>query len=77
MKWEYLATAPDQWTAEVWAAFLWEEDVPTMIKTGDVIQFLGASPLPVRLMVDSERKREAILCLRKQIQEGFGEGLRV
>ena len=68
MKWVYLTTAPDQWTAEIWRTFLLEEGVPVLIETGDVTSFLGTSPFPVRLVVDSDRKEEAIELLSQQVQ---------
>jgi hypothetical protein len=51
MKWEYLTTAPDQLTAEIWQELLQNEGIPAMIEPGDAISFLGVSPLPCRLMV--------------------------
>lgn len=51
MKWEYLTTAPDQLTAEIWQELLQSEGIPAMIEPGDAISFLGVSPMPCRLMV--------------------------
>ena len=51
MKWEYLTTAPDQLTAELWQELLQNEGIPAMIEPGDAISFLGVSPMPCRLMV--------------------------
>ena len=73
MKWVHLTTAPDQWTAELWRAFLLEEGVPVLIEAGDVASFLGTSPFPVRLMVDRERKEEALELLSQQVSPESGE----
>jgi len=51
MKWEYLTTAPDQLTAEIWQQLLQSEGIPVVIEPRDAISFLGVSTMPCRLMV--------------------------
>ncbi|MCZ6536152.1 MAG: DUF2007 domain-containing protein [Dehalococcoidia bacterium] len=68
MKWVYLTTAPDEWTAQIWRSLLLEDGIPVMLRAGDVTSFLGSSPFPTRLMVDEARKEEALDLLNEQIQ---------
>lgn len=63
MKWEYLTTAPDQLTAEVWQQLLQSEGIPTVIEPRDAISFLGVSPMPCRLMVREGLVEQALAIL--------------
>ena len=55
----YLATAPDQTTAEIWVAKLQEAGIPAMVRPGDIVSFMGVSPRPCRVLVDEARLEEA------------------
>ena len=59
MNWVYLATAPDQLSAEMWQDRLKEEGIPAMIKPGDVTSFLGITSVPCRVMVPEDKLSEA------------------
>ena len=59
MKWVYLATAPDQLTAEMWAQLLQGEGIPARLKPEDATSFLGVSAMPCRLLVPEGRVSEA------------------
>ncbi|MBI4298843.1 MAG: DUF2007 domain-containing protein [Chloroflexi bacterium] len=59
MKWVYLATAPDQLTAEIWRELLWQERISAEIRASDAVSFLGVSPYPCRLMVPEEEQQRA------------------
>jgi hypothetical protein len=63
MKWEYLTTAPDQLTAEIWLQLLQNEGVPAVIEPRDAISFLGLSTMPCRLMVPEGLVKEALAIL--------------
>jgi hypothetical protein len=73
IKWVYLATAPNEWTAEMWKNLLSSEGVRVMVRTGDVSSFLGSSPLPVRLMVDEKHKLRALEILSEETTYAEGE----
>jgi hypothetical protein len=63
MKWQYLTTAPDQLTAEIWQELLQNEGIPTVLEPRDAISFLGISALPCRLMVPEGLVKEALAIL--------------
>ena len=65
MKWEYLTTAPDQLTAEIWQQLLQSEGIPVVIEPRDAISFLGVSPMPCRLMVPEGLVKEGLAILGK------------
>lgn len=65
MKWEYLTTAPDQLTAEIWQQLLQSEGIPVVIEPRDAISFLGVSSMPCRLMVPEGLVKEALAILGK------------
>ena len=65
MEWEYLTTALDQLTAEVWQQLLQSEGIPVIIEPRDAISFLGVSPMPCRLMVLEGLVKEALAILGK------------
>ena len=44
MKWVYLASAPDQLTAEMWRGLLLDAEVPAIISAGHTTTFLVLSP---------------------------------
>jgi len=67
MKWVYLATAPDQLTAEMWREILLDEGIPAMLESSDAVTFLGISPFPCRLMVSEDRLKEAEAILAEYI----------
>lgn len=58
-RWVYLATAPDQLTAELWANLLQNEGLPVQVRGGDTSSFLGVTVVPCRLMVLEDRLEEA------------------
>lgn len=63
MRWVYLATAPDQATAELWLALLRDRGVTALIRPSDAVSFLGVSPFACRLQVrqeDLDRAREVL-----------------
>jgi len=63
MKWEKVAVAPDQLTAEMWREILTDKGIPAMLQPGDVSSFLGISARPVGLLVpaaDAQRAREIL-----------------
>ena len=64
----YLATAPDQLTAEMWQELLRGEGIPAMIRASDTASYLGVSAAPCRLMVPEERLPEA----RRMLEEHLG-----
>jgi hypothetical protein len=66
IKWVYLTTAPNEWTAEMWKNLLSSEGIRVILRPGDVSSFLGSSPLPVRLMVDEKHKLKALEVLSEQ-----------
>ena len=66
MKWVYLTTAPDQLTAELWRNILREEGIPAILQS-DHFSYLGTSPFPCRLMVDEERKEEALALIGEDL----------
>ncbi len=63
MKWEYLTTAPDQLTAEIWQQLLQSEGIPAVIEPRDAVSFLGVSAMPCRLMVPEGLAKEALAIL--------------
>jgi hypothetical protein len=63
MKWEYLTTAPDQLTAEIWLEILQNEGIPAMLEPSDAVSFLGVSAMPCRLMVPEGLVKEALAIL--------------
>ena len=63
MKWEYLTTAPDQLTAEIWQTLLQNEGIPAVIEPRDAVSFLGISAMPCRLMVPEGLVKEALAIL--------------
>ncbi len=63
MKWTYLATAPDQLTAEMWVELLQGEGIPARLKPEDAASFLGVSAMPCRLLVPEGRAEEAMAVL--------------
>jgi hypothetical protein len=63
MKWEYLTTAPDQLTAEIWQELLQREGIPAVIEPRDAVSFLGISAMPCRLMVPEGSVKEALAIL--------------
>ena len=63
----YLATAPDEMTAEIWVARLQEAGIPAMIRPGDAVSFLGTSPMPCRVLVGEPYLEQA--------RELLGEGV--
>ena len=64
----YLATAPDQLTAEMWQELLRGEGIPAVIRASDTASYLGVSPAPCRLMVQEGRLPEA----RRTLEEHLG-----
>jgi len=68
-----LATAPNEWTAEMWKNLLSSEGIRVILKQGDVSSFLGSSPLPVRLMVDEKQRLRALEVLSQQTVYAEGE----
>lgn len=63
MKWVYVATAPNQLTAEMWVDLLRQEGVPAKVRPGDAVTFLGVTPVPCRVLAheDYEPKARALL----------------
>lgn len=64
MKWVYLATASGQLEAEFWRNLLKEEGIDAALMPGDTSGFLGLSPMPVRVRVDSsyyDKARQLLL----------------
>ncbi|MBI3978790.1 MAG: DUF2007 domain-containing protein [Chloroflexi bacterium] len=59
MDWTAVATAPDQWVAEMWRGLLHSEGIPAMIGPADAVSFLGMSPRPCQLLVPADRAGEA------------------
>ena len=63
MEWEFLATAPDQLTAEMWVAALRDAGIAAMIRPSDTSSFLGVSAFGTRVQVgagDVERAKEVL-----------------
>ena len=61
--WVYLATAPDQTTAEIWIELLKGEGISAMIRPSDAVSFLGVSAVSCRLLTPEEnvdRAREIL-----------------
>lgn len=58
MRWAYLATAPDQVTAELWVALLRDSGIAAMIHPGDTSSFLGAAGFGTRVQVAEDRLEE-------------------
>lgn len=67
MKWEHVATAPDQLTAEMWRELLQNEGVPAIIEPRDAVSFLGLSSMPCRVMVPEGSGKEALAILSEHI----------
>ncbi|MBI4307501.1 MAG: DUF2007 domain-containing protein [Chloroflexi bacterium] len=59
MKWVYVATAPNQLTAEMWVDLLRKEGVPAEVRAGDTVSFLGVAPIPCRVLVPEDYKPKA------------------
>ena len=55
MEWAYLATAPDQVTAEMWVAILTDAGIAALIRPSDAVSFLGMTGFGCRVQV---RKRD-------------------
>ena len=68
VKWVLFTTAPDQLTAEVWRDLLANEGIPSIIKPGDVMSFLGVSPMPCRILVPENLLAEAKIALERQME---------
>lgn len=68
--WSYVATAPDQLTAELWQQLLSEDAIPSMLAPQDTISFLGLSSAPVRLMVPSDLEIRARNLLARSLERG-------
>ncbi|HLF72329.1 MAG TPA: DUF2007 domain-containing protein [Dehalococcoidia bacterium] len=58
MRWAYLATAPDQLTAEVWVSLLRDSGIAAMIHPADTSSFLGAVGFGTRVQVAEDRLEE-------------------
>jgi len=69
MKWVYLASAPDQLTAEMWRGLLLDAEIAAIIRAGDTTTFLGVSPFPCRLMV----REDDVARARGVLEEFLGE----
>jgi len=67
MKWEYLTTAPDQLTAEIWREILQNEGILAVLEPRDAISFLGVSAMSCRLMVPDGLVKEALAILGEYI----------
>ena len=65
---EYLTTAPDQLTAEMWRELLNCDGIPAVIRAGDTASYLGISNTPCRLMVPQEHLSKA----RQTLEEHLG-----
>ncbi len=50
-RWVHLATAPDQFTAEIWVSILRDGGIRAMIRASDAVSFLGISPYGCRVQV--------------------------
>ncbi len=72
MKWEYLVTAPDQLTAEMWRELLQNEGIPAMLQPRDAISFLGVSSMPCRLIVPEDvlNRAKEVLSEHLEVDEG-------
>ncbi|MFO8101257.1 MAG: DUF2007 domain-containing protein [Dehalococcoidia bacterium] len=68
MKWEVMAVAPDQITAEIWCDILLQEDLTAMIEPRDAVSFMGVSALPCRVMVPEDQVAEARKILGEYIE---------
>jgi hypothetical protein len=68
MKWEYLATAPDQLTAEMWQELLQNEGISAMLQPRDAISFLGVSSMPCRLIVPEDLLNRAKEILSEHLE---------
>lgn len=71
-RWVYVATAPDQLSAEMWVELLLGQGIPAMIKAQDTASFLGVSGMACRVLVPREHLAEATQALQ---QETGGSGL--
>ena len=61
--WAFLATAPDQLTAEMWVARLTDEGIAAMIRPSDAVSFLGVAGFGCRVLVrarDLDHAREVL-----------------
>lgn len=65
MRWEHVATAPDQLIAEMWRELLQNEGIPAIIEPRDAVSFLGLSSTPCRLMVPEGSVKEALALLNE------------
>ncbi|MFO8009410.1 MAG: DUF2007 domain-containing protein [Dehalococcoidia bacterium] len=70
MKWEFLESAPDQITAEIWCDLLTQQGITAMIEPRDAVSFLGVSSLPCRILVPEDMLEEARELLRSYIGDG-------
>ena len=59
MRWAYVATAPDQLTAELWVSLLRDNGIPAMIHPADTSSFLGAAGFGTRVQVAEDKLEEA------------------
>jgi putative signal transducing protein len=63
MEWAYLATAPDQITAEMWVSMLTDAGIAAMIRPSDAVSFLGVAGFGCRVQVrrhDLDHARELL-----------------
>jgi hypothetical protein len=61
--WAYLATAPDQITAEIWVDILRNAGLAAMVHPSDAVSFMGVSARGCRVQVqehDIETARELL-----------------
>jgi len=70
--WQFLTTAPDQLTAEIWKDILRQEGIPAMVNPEDAVSFMGVSSFPCRLMVPPnylKQAHEVLTSLQPQAEE--------
>ena len=58
-RWVYLATAPDQLTAELWANLLQGDGFPVLVRDDYPRAYLGVVLGPCRLLVREDCREEA------------------
>lgn len=59
MTWRVLATAPEQFIAELWCELLQDHGVPARVHPGDAMSYLGVLNRPCRVIVAAERLPDA------------------
>ncbi len=65
-RWVVISEQPDQISAEVLMHYLRRVAIPARLAAGDIMSFLGPSPLATRVLVPQEWEQEALIALERR-----------